>query len=194
MMAGIMKLTFLEEGWRQGMRIRNYRLEYLPSIVQIQQAAAKEEGTVVRSEADIANWLQELEAEVNAFVVTDDDDELNPWGQAGTLDGLEGEVAGYTVVQLRRDQSGYHFLCQGAVHPQHRRQNAGRTLLVGALNRARLLASDFEFEAEQEGVAIYFEVIFPTADPGAARLAAKCEMQPTDEAMVEGTRLYRREL
>jgi hypothetical protein len=57
-----------------------------------------------------------------------------------------------------------------------------------------LLASDFEFEAEQEGVAIYFEAIFPTADPGAARLAAKCEMQPTDEATVEGTRLYRREL
>jgi ribosomal protein S18 acetylase RimI-like enzyme len=176
------------------MRIRNYRSEYLPSIVQIQHAAAKEDGVAARSETDIANWLQELEAKVNAFVVTDDDDELNPWGQAGTLDGLEGEVAGYTVVQLQRDQSGYHFLCQGAVHPQHRRQNAGRTLLVGALNRARLLASDFEFEAEQEGVAIYFEAIFPTADSGAARLAAKCEMQLTDEVAGEGTRLYRREL
>ncbi|GHO91028.1 hypothetical protein KSF_010760 [Reticulibacter mediterranei] len=176
------------------MRIRNYRPEYLPSIVQIQHAAAREDGTAARSEVDIANWLQESEAEVNAFVVTDDDDELNPWGQAGTLDGLEGEVAGYTVVQLQRDQSGYHFLCQGAVHPQHRRQNAGRTLLVGALNRARLLASDFEFEAEQEGVAIYFETLFPTSDPGAARLATKYEMQPTDEVVGEGTRLYRREL
>jgi ribosomal protein S18 acetylase RimI-like enzyme len=176
------------------MRIRHYRPEYLHSIVQIQHAAAQEDGTAANNETDIANWLQELEAEGNAFVVTDDDDELNPWGQAGTLDGLEGEVVGYTVVQLQRDPGGYHFLCQGAVHPQHRRQNAGRTLLVGALNRARLLAADFEFEAEQEGVSIYFEAVLPTADPGAARLAAKYEMQPTNEVIVEGTCLYRREL
>jgi ribosomal protein S18 acetylase RimI-like enzyme len=176
------------------MRIRHYRPEYLQSIVRIQHAAAEADGMAARSEADITNWLQELEAEANAFVVTDDDDELNPWGQAGTLDGLEGEVAGYTVVQLRRDQSGYHFLCQGVVHPQHRRQNAGRTLLVGALNRARLLAADFEFEAEQEGIPIYFEAVLPAADPGATRLAAKYEMQLTDEVVGEETRLYRREL
>jgi ribosomal protein S18 acetylase RimI-like enzyme len=176
------------------MRIRNYRSEYLQSIVQIQHAAAEADGTTMSSEADIAGWLQELEAEANAFVVTDDDDELNPWGQAGTLDGLEGEVAGYTVVRLRQDQSGYHFLCQGAVHPQHRRQRAGRTLLVGALNRARLLAADFEFEAEQEGIAIYFEVLLPAADPGSARLAAKCELQLVGEEMEQGARLYRREL
>jgi len=31
-------------------------------------------------------------------------------------------------------------------------------------------------------------------DPGAASLAAKCEMLPTDEPAPEGLRLYRREL
>ena len=176
------------------MRIRNYRAEYLQAIAQIQQAAAEIDGTAVKSEADLEIWLQELEAEANAFVVTDDDDELNPWGQAGTLDGLEGEVAGYTVVQLVRNQSGYHFLCQGTVHPHYRRQNAGRTLLVGALNRARLLASDFEFEAEEEGISIYFEALFPVEDPGAVHLAAKYEMQSTDEPAPVGLCLYRRDL
>lgn len=176
------------------MRIRNYRSEYLPTIIQIQHASAQVDGTVVRSDVDIENWLQELEAEANAFVVTDDDDELNPWGQAGTLDGLEGEVVGYTLVQLLRDQSGYHFLCQGTVHPHYRRQYAGRTLLVGALNRARLRASEFEFEAEEEGVPIYFEGLFPVTDPASARLAKKCEMEAVDEVAPVGMRLYRREL
>jgi ribosomal protein S18 acetylase RimI-like enzyme len=176
------------------MRIRNYRPEYLPAIVQIQHAAAEVDGTEVRRDADLESWLQELEAETNAFVVTDDDDELNPWGQAGTLDGLEGDVVGYTAVQLLHDRSGYHFLCQGTVHPLYRRQYAGRTLMVGALNRARLQASDFEFEAEQEGVPIYFESLFPVADPASARLAMKCEMELTEESAPVGMRLYRREL
>jgi ribosomal protein S18 acetylase RimI-like enzyme len=176
------------------MRIRHYRPEYLSAIVQIQHASARVDGTTTRSEADIESWLQELEAEANAFVVTDDDDELNTWGQAGTLDGVEGEVAGYTVVQLFHNQSGYHFLCQGTVPPHYRRQHAGRTLLVGALNRARLLASDFEFEAEQQGIPIYFEALLPVADPTSAYLATKCEMQPANEAAPVGMCLYRREL
>ena len=176
------------------MRIRHYRPEYLSTIVQIQQAAAQADSTTVRDEADLTAWLQERDAEANAFVVTDDDDELNPWGQAGTLDGVEGEVAGYTVVQLLHNQSGYHFLCQGAILPRHRRQHGGRTLLVGALNRARLLASDFEFEAEQQGIPIYFEVLLPVADPASVHLATKCEMQPTNEPAPAGMCLYRREL
>jgi ribosomal protein S18 acetylase RimI-like enzyme len=176
------------------MRIRHYRSEYFSAIVQIQQAAAQADSTATRSEADLEVWLQERDADANAFVVTDDDDELNPWGQAGTLDGLEGEVAGYTVVQLHHNQSGYHFLCQGAVQPRYRRQNAGRTLLIGALNRARLLASDFEFEAEQEGIPIYFEALLPVADPASTRLATKCEMQLMDEPVPVGMCLYRREL
>jgi len=95
---------------------------------------------------------------------------------------------------LCRDQQAYHFLCQGAVHPQFRRQGGGRVLLMGALNQARHLAEDFEFEAEQEGVPIYFGALLPVHDPAAARLAAKCEMQPTDEPAPPGMRLYRREL
>jgi GNAT superfamily N-acetyltransferase len=178
------------------MRIRNLRPEHIPSLVQIQQAAAQADGIESRSEADFIAWLTdpELDAESNAFVITDDDDELNPWGQAGTLDGLSGEVAGYTVVQLRRDEQGYHLLCQGAVAPAYRRQHGGRVLLVGAMNRARHLAADFEFEAEEEGLPVYFESLLPVRDPGAASLAAKCEMLPTDEPAPAGLRLYRREL
>lgn len=176
------------------MRIRHYRSEYLSAIVQIQHASAEADDTEVRNGADIERWLQDLEAEANGFVVTDDDDELNTWGQAGTLDGLEGEVAGYTVVQLYRNQSGYHFLCQGAVSPPYRRQHGGRTLLVGALNRARLLASDFEFEAEEQGIPIYFEALLPIADQASASLATKCELRPTDEAAPHGMCLYQREL
>ncbi len=176
------------------MRIRHYRPEYLSAIVQIQHASAEADGTEVRNGTDIESWLQDLEAEANGFVVTDDDDELNTWGQAGTLDGLEGEVAGYTVVQLQRNQSGYHFVCQGTVSPQYRRQHGGRTLLVGALNRARLLASDFEFEAEEQGIPIYFEALLPVADQGSIYLATKCEMTPTNESAPSGMCLYRREL
>lgn len=176
------------------MRIRHYRPEYLSTIVQIQHASAEVDGTEVRNGADIESWLQDLDAEANGFVVTDDDDELNTWGQAGTLDGIEGEVAGYTIVQLHHNQSGYHFVCEGTVAPQYRRQHGGRTLLVGALNRARLLASDFEFEAEEQGIPIYFEALLPIADQASAYLAAKCEMQPTDEPALPGMRLYQREL
>jgi ribosomal protein S18 acetylase RimI-like enzyme len=182
------------KGYGGCMRIRPYRAEYLPALLQVQREAGKVDGTQVREEADFAAWLDLLSATTNGFVVTDDDDELNPWGQAGTLDGLEGEVVGYTVVQLKQDQDGYHLLCQGTVHPQYRRQNAGRVLLVGAMNRARVLAADFEFEAEQEGVPVYFEALLPVSDDAAAHLAARCEMQPADEEPLPGMRLYRREL
>jgi ribosomal protein S18 acetylase RimI-like enzyme len=178
------------------LRIRNFRPEHIPSLVQIQQAAAEADGVAARSEADFVAWLTDpdLNAEANAFVITDDDDELNPWGQGETLDGLSGEVAGYTVVQLHRDEQGYHLLCQGAVAPAYRRQYGGHILLVGAMNHARHLASDFEFDAEAEGLPIYFEALLPVRDPGAASLATKCELLPTDAPTPEGMRLYRREL
>jgi ribosomal protein S18 acetylase RimI-like enzyme len=178
------------------MRIRNLRPEHIPTLVQIQQAAAQADGIEAMSEADFVAWLTdpELDAFANAFVITDDDDELNPWGQGETLDGLSGEVAGYTLVQLHHDEQGYHLLSQGAVDPAYRRQHGGHILLVGAMNRARHLAADFEFDAEEEGLPIYFEALLPVRDPGAARLAAKCEMVPTDEPAPAGMRLYRREL
>jgi ribosomal protein S18 acetylase RimI-like enzyme len=178
------------------MRIRHFRQKDIPDLVHIYQAAASVDGTEMKNDAEIEEWLTdpELDAISNAFIVSDDDDELNTWGQAETLDGIEGEVVGFTVVTLRQDQHGYHFLCQGAVHPQYRRQHAGRLLLVGALNRTRLVASEFDFEAEQEGIPIYFEALLPAHDPLSASMAAKLEMQPTDEPAPAGLRLYRREL
>jgi ribosomal protein S18 acetylase RimI-like enzyme len=178
------------------MRIRNYRWEYLPTLVQIQQQAARFDGVLVRSEEEFAAWLHDpgLDAASNVLVMTDDDDELMLWGQAGTLEGVEGEIVGYTVVQLRRDEQGYHLLSEGAVLPEHRHRHAGRALLVGAMNRARVLADEFEFEAEQEGIPVYFEALLPHRDPASGALAAKYEMYPTEERAPAGMQLYRREL
>lgn len=178
------------------MRIRLYRQEDLPTLIAIQQVAAHHDGSRDVSAVAFETWLTapELEATSNAFVITDDDDELNTWGQGGTLDGIEGEIVGYTVVQFHKDQQAYHLLCTGTVHPQHRRRHAGRALLICALNRARILAAEFEFEAEQEGHPVYFEVLLPTHDAASTRLAARCEMYATDEPAPEGMRLYRREL
>ncbi len=127
---------------KTSVRIRNYRQGDILTLVQIQQLAAQFDNIEVISAADFEQWLAqpELEAESNVFLITDDDDELNSWGQGDTLDGLEGEVVGYTVLQLRRSQRAYHFLCEGAVLPQRRRQGAGQALLICALNHARMRA------------------------------------------------------
>ncbi len=177
------------------MRIRNYRPENLPTIVQIQQSALTTDGSTA-TPTSIEEWLTnpDMDALANAFVITDDDDELNGWGQAGTLDGLSGEVVGYTILTLFQNKDGYHFLCQGAVHPQQRGQGAGRLLLVGALNRARILAAEFEFEAEQDGIPIYFEALLPARASTFSSLTKKCEMYPIDGGKQNGMQLYRREL
>jgi len=177
------------------MRIRNYREVDLPALVDIQQLATKADSTEAISSAGFEEWLAqpELEAETNVFVITDDD-ESNEWGQGGTLEGVEGEIIGYTVLQLRYSRHAYHFLCEGAVHPAHRQRGAGRALLICALNRARTWSADFEFEAEEKGHPIYFEALLPLRDPASPRLAARCDMQPTNEPVLEGMNLYRREL
>ncbi|HZO75013.1 MAG TPA: GNAT family N-acetyltransferase [Ktedonobacteraceae bacterium] len=176
------------------MRIRNYRQKDLLTLAHLQELAAQHDGTESCNESDFVAWLQDGEQSANTFVITDDDDELNAWGPAGTLEGIDGEVVGYTSIQLHQDQQGYHVLCQGTVHPQFRRQHAGRVLLVGALNRARMLAEEFEFEAEQEGIPVYFEAYLPASDPGSEGLAARCEMRAVEEPAPPGMRLYRREL
>src|SRR5258708_36960640 len=112
------------------MRIRNYRQVDLPTLAYIQQQAAKVDGTEAMAAADFEEWLgePELEAGDNVFVITDDD-ETNVWGQAGTLEGVEGEVGGYTGLQLRRGQQAYHFICPGAGLPGHRHAGAGMACL-----------------------------------------------------------------
>jgi len=174
------------------MRIRRYRPGDISTLAHIQQLAAQIDGVESMSAADFEVWLAqpELHADTNVFLITDDDDALNEWGQAGTLDGLEGEAVGYTVLQLRRSQYAYHFLCEGAVLPQHRRRGAGQALLICALNHARLRAFEIETEAEQQGHSIYFEALLPVNDPASESLAAKCEMHPVDEPVLRGMRLY----
>src|SRR5712692_3681681 len=177
------------------MRIRNYRQGDIPTLVYIQQLAAQGDGVIVMSVTGFEQWFAqpELDPQFNVFVITDDD-EFNEWGQGGTLDGLEGEAIGYSVLQLRKSQHAYHFLCEGAVLPQHRRRSGGHSLLICALNHARMRASEFEFEAEQERYPIYFEALLPVQDPGSEGLAMKCGMKPADEPTLEGMRLYRYQL
>ena len=177
------------------MRIRRYRPGDIPTLAHIQQQAAQSDGVTPLTEADFEQWLAqpELEAPSNVFLVTDDDDDLNEWGPAGTLDGLEGEAVGYTVQQLRRSHHAYHFLCEGAVLPMHRRRGAGYALLMSALNNARMRLFEFEYQARQQRQPIYFEALLPASDPASKSLAAQFEMQPVDEPAVVG-RLYRVEL
>lgn len=175
------------------MRIRYFRMGDIAALTTIQQAAAIVDHAPVRSAEAFTAWFldPERDAQANAFVMTDDDDELLTWGQAGTLEGIEGEIVGYTILECLRDADGYHLRCLGAVHPEHRRRGAGRSLLGGALNRARLLASDFEFEAEAEGVPIYFEALLPCADSAASHLAAKCDLEAVNQLIIDGSQLYR---
>jgi len=177
------------------MRIRNYRQGDIPTLVHIQQLVAQTDGVEAMGETDFEQWFAqpELDPQSNVFVITDDD-EFNEWGQGGILDGLEGEAIGYTVLQLRKSHHAYHFLCEGAVLPQQRRRDAGESLLICALNHARIRASEFEFEAQQEGYSIYFEALLPLRDTGSEGLAMKCGMKRTDEATLEGMKLYRYQL
>ena len=176
------------------MRIRTFHYEDMPTLIEIEQQAALADKRNTRS--DFAAWLTapEHDAPANVFVITDDDDELNTWGQAGTLEGIEGEIVGYTLVQAQHDDEGYHLLCQGTVHPAHRHRHAGRALLICALNRARVLAEEFDFEAEQAGIPVYFEALLPIHDPASPRLAAKSELIPTHTVTSDEMRLYRSEL
>src|SRR5579864_5470435 len=178
------------------MRIRRYRPGDIPTLAHIQQQAAQVDGVAPVSEADFEQWLAqpELQAPTNVFLITDDDDDLNEWGQAGTLDGLEGEAVGYTILQLRRSHHAYHFLCEGAVLPQQRRRGAGYALLMSALNNTRVRIFEFEYEARQQGQPVYFEALLPERDPASENLAAQFEMQQVDEQAVTGMRLYRGEL
>lgn len=175
------------------MRIRNYRQGDIPTLAHIQQLAAAADDTEPMSLSDFETWFAQpgLEVQYNVFVITDDD-ETNEWGQAGTLEGIEGEVIGYTILQLHQSQHAYHFLCEGAVHPQHRRHGAGSALLICALNRAHIWATEFGFGIEETGFPIYFEALLPLTDHAAENLATSCEMQPTGERTLAGMRLYRR--
>lgn len=176
------------------MRIRHYRPVDLPELLEIEESAAAADG---RRIYDLAAWFDEHEDEslYNVLVITDDDDEVDPWGQSGTRVEVEGEIAGYTILQARMDEHAYHFYCRGAVRPDLRRRGAGRGLLVSALNRARFWAADYEVEAEQEERALYFEALLPERDPGSRGLATLLELEETDEMIDDGgLRLYRRAL
>ncbi len=178
------------------MRIRRYRVGDIPTLAMIQQEAAQYDGVKALSEADFEEWFAQpgLEPASNVFLITDDDDELNEWGQAGTLDGLEGEVAGYTVLQLRRSHQGYHFLCEGAVLPRFRRQGVGQALLISALNSVRMRIFELEHEPLQHRLPEYFEALLPVSDAASPGLAEKFEMTPVDEPVLVGMKLYRTEL
>lgn len=178
------------------MRIRTYRPGDIPTLLQVQHLAAAFDGLAPLSEADFALLLARSHKRSgdNVFLLTDDDDELNTWGQGETLDGLQGEVVGYTILQLSMSEQAYHFRCHGTVLPDYRGQGAGHGLLLCALNHARIQSLDFAAEARRQQMPIYFEVPLPAEATASAHLARNLELENTG-ALV-GTRflLYRTEL
>jgi hypothetical protein len=178
------------------MRIRYYRQGDIATLAHIQQLAAQIDHVDSMTIIDFEEWLMQPEIQdgSNIFLITDDDDDLNNWGQGDVLDGIEGEVVGYTVLQMRRSYHAYHFLCEGAVLPHHRRRGAGQALMICSLNHARLRASEFEFEAQQQSFPMYFEALLPIEDAASTSLAATFDMYSIDETVIKGMQLYRSEL
>ncbi len=178
------------------MRIRTYRHGDIPTLIQVQHKAALFDGLPAMSETELTRLLEQSLSRrgYNVFLITDDDDELNTWGQGESLDGLQGEVVGYTILQLYPTTHAYHFYCHGAVLPAYRRQGAGHALLLCALNHARLQAIDFANEAHAHGKPIFLDFPLPTHDPAAYSLAQTFELVEAPEPLETGLRLYRIEL
>lgn len=178
------------------MRIRTCRSGDIPILVDVQHTAATFDGLEMLNEADFASLLERsiTRRGYNVFLLTDDDDELNTWGQGESLDGLEGEVIGYTILQLSHSADAYHFYCHGTVLPDYRSHGAGHGLILCALNHARLQSLDFVAQARQQGTPIYFEVPLPARDGGAERLARDFELENTGALLQENLLLYRTEL
>jgi hypothetical protein len=178
------------------MRIRTYRSGDIPILQHVQHTAALVDGLDTLSEVDLAELVERslTRRGYNVFLLTDDDDELNTWGQGESLEGVEGEVIGYTILQLSSSEDAYHFRCHGTVLPAHRSQGAGHGLILCALNHARLQALDFVAQARQRGVPIYFEVPLPARDGGARRLADDFELEESGTLAEGRLQLYRGEL
>ena len=178
------------------MRIRSYRAGDIPTLVYIQQEAARADGLELQDEAAFHTLLDqpELHGGYYAFLITDDD-EQNTWGQGESLDGLEGEVVGYTILQLQQNEQGaYRFHSHGAVLPEHRQRGGGYSLLLCALNHSRLKAIDLSNHTNTQGQPVYFEVLLPASDPTTARLADLFDLEETAEAAPTGLRLYQTQL
>jgi hypothetical protein len=177
-------------------RIRRFRSSDAEALLAIEQHAAQAEA---RPQPDTPAFLQQfadptLDVVDNLFVITDDDDDLQVWGQAETLEGLEGEIAGYMLVQEQHTPDYYRFLAQGAVDPVYTDPQATRILLIGSLNRARHLAAEFEFEAEAAGKPIYFDAFLPRDSASVPELARKLELSLVPEPAPPGFLLYRLQL
>src|SRR5205814_10561138 len=96
------------------MRIRNFRQGDIPILFDLQQLAAETDGFAVDEMIDFVAWSTqpELEYPYIEFVITDDD-ETNEWGQAGTLEGAEGEDGGGRAVSREQDARVDSLLCSG---------------------------------------------------------------------------------
>jgi N-acetylglutamate synthase-like GNAT family acetyltransferase len=178
------------------MRIRTYRSGDIATLVSIQQTSARFDGLETTDEADFARLLAQSASRFsdNVFLITDDDDEVNTWGQGETLEGVEGEVVGYTILYPSKDEHAYHFRCYGTVLPEHRHRSAGYALLLCAMNHARIQSLNILAEARQQELPVYFEAELPTHDASAEQLARAFELEVSDEPVQPGLRLYRTEL
>lgn len=183
-------------GTKAIMRIRTYRIGDIVTLVDIQHQAAKFDHLEPMSREEIEQLLTQSirRTGYNVFLITDDDDELNTWGQGESLDGPEGEVVGYTILHLNKLQQSYHFRCYGTVLPEYRARGAGHALLLCAMNHARMQSIDFVFEARRLGQPIYFEVELPARDPAIQYLVNMFELEESTTSLQPGLCLYRTEL
>jgi ribosomal protein S18 acetylase RimI-like enzyme len=175
------------------MRIRTYRSGDIPALVHVQQTSARFDGQKAMDEAEMAHLLQQSMTRFgyNIFLITDDDDELITWGQGENLEGVEGELVGYTILSPGKDERGYRFHCYGTVLPEHRHRGAGHALLLCALNHARMQSIDYIVEARQRNLPISFEVELPAHDLSTEHLASTFELEKTDEPAAADFYLYR---
>lgn len=178
------------------MRIRTYRPGDIPILAHVQQAAAAFDGLEPMSEADFVQLLDRsiTRSGYNVFLLTDDDDELNTWGQGDTLDGLQGEVVGYTILQLHKSERAYSFRCHGTVLPEQRGRGGGHGLILCALNHARMQSIDFIAEARQRDIPVYFKVPLLAGDAASECLARDLELEKSGEQASERLRVYQTEL
>jgi hypothetical protein len=178
------------------MRIRTYRPGDIPDLLSIQKTLALFDGLETMHAEELGSLLTAALARngYNIFLITDDDDDLNTWGQGESLDGVEGEMVGYTILQMSRDERAYSFRCHGGVLPVHRHTGAGYALLLCAMNHARLQSLDILAYARQHAIPLYFEALLPTHDASSPRLGSIFEMERTDEAVGPGLDLYRTEM